>query len=199
MNEDHAILCQQFPQEHGSLGEPLKIGIRATAPGVSICLLLYDGGLFAEIFVGSRQRRLERKILPRIKGWVYINEIYFACELRQEGRQDIFLVAPDEPVAPLGVAPAGEKFEVAPAVLSAFVDCFDCLKRERDPHRPLLLAVSVVFSFPNEFGHFFPGSADFYISKRWRAATEAGRERARDCRMHRAGRNRRGRKQEAPR
>ncbi|HKS65966.1 MAG TPA: hypothetical protein VJR26_01910, partial [Candidatus Acidoferrales bacterium] len=62
--------------------------------------------------------------------------------------------SPDESVAPFGIAPAGEKLKIASAILGAFIDRFDRLKRERDPHRSLLLAVSVVFSIPDEFGHF---------------------------------------------
>ena len=94
-----------------------------------------------------------RPIGGRVEGRVDVDEVYLAGEFGEERREDVFLVAPDEAIAPLGIASGGEEFEVAAAILGAVVDGFDGLKGERDTQRSLLLAVRVALAVPNEFGH----------------------------------------------
>lgn len=49
----------------------------------------------------------------------------------------------------------GEKLEAALALLRAFVHRLDGLKRQRNPHRPLLLSI-LVLPVPNKFCHSEP-------------------------------------------
>ncbi len=102
--------------------------------------------------ISLRDFTVDGKIRTGVEGWIDVDEIHFAGEFGEERGEDVFLVAPDEAVAPFGVAAAGEEFEIAAAVLGAFVDGFDGLKRQGDAHRALFLAV-FVFAIPDEFGH----------------------------------------------
>ena len=97
-------------------------------------------------------RRCVRKICPCVKWRINVDEIYLAGILRHEGGEDVFVVAPDEAVAPFGLAAGGEEFEVAAAVLRGLVDGFDGLKGEGNANGALLFAVGVVFAVPDEFG-----------------------------------------------
>ena len=89
---------------------------------------------------------------PGIEGRVNVNEIHLSGEFREERWQDIFFVAPDEAVAPFGVAAGGKKLKIAAAILRALVDRLDRLKRESNPYRPLFLS-ALVLPIPDEFGH----------------------------------------------
>src|SRR5437016_10261817 len=93
-----------------------------------------------------------REICTGVERRIDVYEAQFACEFRQEGSKDVFFVAPDEPVAPFRIAPAREKFKIPPSIFRALVDRLNGLKRQRNPHRPLLLAL-LVLSIPNEFCH----------------------------------------------
>src|SRR5713226_3976208 len=105
----------------------------------------------------------ERKICAGIEGWVYVDQVHFPREVRQERWQDIFLISPDEPVAPFRVTAASKKLEIAPAILRALVDRLDGLKRQRNSHRPLLL-ISFVLPIPNQFGHPYSLWGNLYNS-----------------------------------
>lgn len=83
-----------------------------------------------------------------------VNQIYFAGELRQQTRQNILLVAPDQPVSPLRFTTGSKEIKRPLPLLRAFIHRLDRLKRQRNPHRRDFFVV-LVLSFPNEFSHIF--------------------------------------------
>ena len=102
--------------------------------------------------VATRDRGVEQEIRTRIERWINVNQTYLARELGKKRRENIFLVAPDEAVAPFRISSARKKLKVAPSVLRTLVDRLNRLERQRDPHRSLLLSV-FVFPVPDQFGH----------------------------------------------
>src|SRR5262249_49064147 len=59
----------------------------------------------------------KRKVFGGVKRWIDVNEIDLGRELRQERRQHVFLLAPDQPIAPLLLAKSGPKLQTALRVL----------------------------------------------------------------------------------
>src|SRR5271157_6319064 len=72
-----------------------------------------------------------------------------ANSVSSDGR-NVFLVAPDQPVAPFLLAKARRE-QAALAVLRRLVDRLDGLKRERDAQRRNAPAGGVILPFPNQF------------------------------------------------
>src|SRR5271165_4906652 len=103
MDEYTSFRCEQLEQYRNRVIKPLQIRINTASPNVSICLLLNDGRLFEKLFICVRNFRSEGEIRSRIKWRVNVDEVHLSRELRQQRRQDILLVAPDEPIAPLGL------------------------------------------------------------------------------------------------
>lgn len=139
--------------------KPFHIRIKAAPPGIPVRFLLDDRRLLRErcgplqVIIAVRISRSRRAIRAGIERRVYINEAYLTCELGEERRQDVLFVSPYEAVAPFGFVAGGEEFKIAAAVGRAFVHRLDGLEGQRDPHRPLPLAVRPIFPFPNQFGH----------------------------------------------
>jgi len=79
-------------------------------------------------------------------------KVHLAGKFGQQRRQDIFLVAPDQPIAPGLVALQGG--EEAAALAGAFVHGLDGLKRQRGPkYRRALGALGIqVLAVPDQFG-----------------------------------------------
>src|SRR5947209_6530252 len=159
MNIKTPVFRQQFVKEHGCLIKPLKIGIQTTPPSISVGLLLknrwqlYEGcGLVFFGFRIVRNRCGEGKICACIEGWVYVNEVDLAGELRQQAGQDVLLVTPDQPVTPLGFPTGGKKIKGPLPILRALIDRLDGLKRKGYPDRRDLLAV-LILPIPDKLGH----------------------------------------------
>ena len=101
------------------MGPDPKVSIEmcsCAAPNVTIRFVFDDTWLFGErepvVFrrlgmVGHRGR--ERKIRAGVERRVDVDQVHFAGEFRQQRRQHVFLVAPDQPVAPFFLAEAGRE------------------------------------------------------------------------------------------
>src|ERR1700730_713446 len=99
-----------------------------------------------------RDRCCKGEIRARIKRGVYVNEVYLSCKLGKKRWQDVLLVPPHEPVAPLRVPPAREELKIPSSILCAFVDRLNSLKWQCNSHWRLFLVV-LVFPVPNQFCH----------------------------------------------
>src|SRR5205823_5279545 len=115
--------------------------------------LLQKRGLFVSIFIITAWNSGDiREVCSRIKGGVYVNEVHLPREFRQERRQHILLISPDQSIAPLWLPTRREQVQAPLTILYALVDRLDGLKRERNLHRGLLLA-TFVLPIPYEFCH----------------------------------------------
>jgi len=94
----------------------------------------------------------EGEIGAGIKRRVDVNQVELAGEFGQQRWQDVFLIALDEPVAPFRFAPLRKHFEHPLQLLHALVHRLDGLKRQGNPYRTLLLAMSIL-TVPDEFCH----------------------------------------------
>lgn len=117
-----------------------------------------DARLFGErgrvviLLVGMiRHAGGEGKIRAGVEWRVNVNQVHLARELGQQRRQHIFLVAPNQPVAPFGLPVLPEKFQRVPPVRRRFIDRLDRLKRQRHAQRRDAVARAVIFAFPNQF------------------------------------------------
>src|SRR6266511_3434 len=134
-----AILRQQVAQKEYSLIEPLEVGGHSPPPRVAVGFLLDDGRLFdkrgALVSFGIwivRNSGGEREVGTGVEGRVDVDEVHLAGELGEEGGEDELLVAPDEAVAPFGLAAGAEEVEGALALLGGLVDGLDRLERQGD-------------------------------------------------------------------
>src|SRR6185437_5489781 len=99
-----------------------------------------------------RYCRDKREIRSGIKWRIDIDEIYLARKLRQQRRQHILLIAPDQPVAPFRLPPRRKQLQGPLPVGRALIHRLNRLKRQRNPHRRLLLSINIL-PIPDEFRH----------------------------------------------
>ena len=85
----------------------------SASPRISISLVLDDARLFCEreriVAFGIRivrDGRREREIRAGVEWRVDVDQVHFAREFGKQRRQHVFLVAPDQPVAPFFLAKA---------------------------------------------------------------------------------------------
>lgn len=95
----------------------------------------------------------EREIVARGKGRVDVDEVDFAGEFGEQRGQDVFLVAPNEAVAPLAVAAMGEEVERELALAGGLVDRLHRLERQRHAHGRDALAIGGVLAVPHQLRH----------------------------------------------
>src|SRR5262245_60089555 len=151
-------LLKQLVEQQNALVKPLQIGINPSSPGVAIRLLLDNARLLGEcdpraillLVLMVWHRRREREIRAGVERRIDVDEVYLAGEFGEQRWQDVFLVAPNEPVAP-GVIVHRELKELV-ALLGRFVDGLDGLKRQGDAHRRDALALGVVLAVPDQLG-----------------------------------------------
>jgi len=98
-----------------------------------------------------RHYRREREIRAGVEWRIDVDQVHLAREFGQEGRQDVFLVAPDQPIAPLLLAKSRRELQAALAVLRRLVDRLDGLKRQRHAQGRHPPAGGVVLPVPNQF------------------------------------------------
>src|SRR5260370_10292592 len=80
-----------------------------------------------------------------------VDQVHLTGEFRQKGRQDVFLVTPDQPVSPLLFSESRAILQATLTVQCRFIHGLNRLKRERHPHGREAPAGGVVLPFPNEF------------------------------------------------
>jgi len=89
----------------------------------------------------------------RSKWRINVDQIRLAGELGQERGQNVLLVTPDEAVAPLRIIAGRRQFEGALALLGALVHGLNGLKWQLDSNWRTLVAMLVVLTIPDKFGH----------------------------------------------
>jgi hypothetical protein len=87
-----------------------------------------------------RHSRRKRKIRAGVERRIDVDQVHFAGKLRQQRWQHVFLVAPDQPVAPFLLAKSRAELKALLAVLRRLVDRFDGLERQRYAQRRACLA-----------------------------------------------------------
>jgi len=100
--------------------------------------------------MGGHSRR-ERKIGARIEWRIDVDQVHLAGEFRQEGRQDVFLVTPDQQVAPLLFSESRAIPQTTLTVLCRLIHRLNRLKRERYPQGRHAPTGGVVFPIPDQF------------------------------------------------
>ncbi len=153
-------IAQQFTEQDGGFVKPLEVGVESASPSVAIRLLLDDARLLGEgervVFGRVRVIRHgggEGEIRAGVERRVDVNQVHLAGELRQERGQHVFLVAPDEPVAPRRLfRDASREQRQRLAIRRALVHRLDGLERQCDAHRRDALAGGIVFAFPDQLG-----------------------------------------------
>jgi hypothetical protein len=139
-----------------SFVKPLQIGFETTSPCVAICLVLNDAGFFCkrERFIAGRagvirHRRGEREIRAGVEGWIDVDKVHLARELRKQRGKHVFLVAPDQPVAPFLLAEPRPILQTELTVLRRLVDGLDRLKGQRHAQGRDPPSGGIVLPFPN--------------------------------------------------
>jgi hypothetical protein len=92
------------------------------------------------------------KICPRRKRWIDIDQIHLSREPGQQRGQHIFLIAPNQAIAPVGRAADAEQVKRLLAILGALVDRLDGLEGQLDAERRFLRAIGVIFAIPDKLG-----------------------------------------------
>lgn len=94
---------------------------------------------------------VKEKLAPVSNGGVNVDQVDFAGQFGHQAGQDVFFVAPDEPVPPFSLGFRGR--EQTLAGFNGFVDGFDSLKRQGEPDGGGFAAIGRVFTLPVKFGH----------------------------------------------
>ena len=160
---------QQFMQKHSGFVETMwRYESQSAAPSIAICFIFNDACLFSErervripffrIFWYSRRKR---KVRSGVERRIDVDEIDLARELRQERWQHVFLIAPNQPIAPLLLAKSWTKRKGALSILCQFIDGLDGLKRQCHPQRRHAPAIGVVFAFPCQLRASWPSHRGF--------------------------------------
>ena len=92
-----------------------------------------------------------------------VNQVCLICKLAQQQGQHLTLISPDQAVAPVRVTPRAEQVQHLLALHAGFVDRLHRLEWERDAQRRGPLAVFVIFSLPDEFGHKVICPSSFWV------------------------------------
>ena len=101
----------------------------------------------------ERIRGGEGEIGAGVEGRVDVDQVDRAGELGEEDGEDLLLVAPDQAVAPFGVASLGEEVEHELAGAGGLVDRLDGLEGEGQAGGGDALAPGVVLAVPDQLGH----------------------------------------------
>src|SRR5262249_3079884 len=94
----------------------------------------------------------ERKISARVKRRINVDKINFPRELRQQRRQHVLLVTPNQTIAPLFLTKSRTEQKSALPVLGRFVDRLNGLERQCHAERRDPPTVSVVLALPHQLG-----------------------------------------------